>query len=98
MKKSSARRVYSQSHDPKIGIIPADVTDDADDEGGISESSDVCRQTTDPMSHTPVSQKCYASYLTVSSTISMVDPVMYKNGVWHWLACEDQVYREAKGK
>ena len=39
-----------------IGTIPADVTDDVDDGGGISESSDVCRQTTDPMSHTPVSR------------------------------------------
>ena len=63
-----------QSHDPKIGTIPAGVTDDVDDEGGISEPSDVCRQTTDPMSHTPVSRKCYASLQRVSSTNSMVDP------------------------
>ena len=58
-----------------IGTIPADVTDDVDDEGGISESSDVCRQTTDPMSHTPVSRKCYAFSQQVSSTNSMVDPI-----------------------
>lgn len=40
-----------------IGTIPAGVTDDVGDEGGISESSDVCCQTTDPMSHTPVSDE-----------------------------------------
>jgi hypothetical protein len=50
------RLVYIQSHDPQvIGTIPAGVTDDVDDGGGISEPSDVCCQTTDPLSHTPVS-------------------------------------------
>ena len=76
---SSARRVYIQSHDLTIGTIPAGVTDDVDDGGGISESSDVCRQTTDPMSHTPVSRKCYASRRRVSSTNSMVDPSARSN-------------------
>lgn len=58
-----------------IGTIPAGVTDDVGDEGGISESSDVCCQTTDPMSHTPVSQKYYASNWRASSTNPMVDPL-----------------------
>lgn len=57
-----------------IGTIPVGVTDDVGDEGGISESSDVCCQTTDPMSHTPVSKKCYASNCRASSTNPMVDP------------------------
>ena len=49
------RLVYIQSHDHVvIGTIPVGATDDVDDEGGISESSDVCCQTADPASHTPV--------------------------------------------
>jgi len=64
-----------QSHDLTIGTIPAGVTDDVDDGGGISEPSDICRQTTDPMSHAPASRKCYASCQRVSSTNSMVDPI-----------------------
>jgi len=48
-----------------IGTIAVGITDDVVDVvdgGGISEPSDVCCQTTDPMSHPPFSKKCYASY------------------------------------
>ena len=47
------------------------------DGSGISESSDVCYQTTDPMSHTLVSRKCYAFNWRPSSTNPMVDPEIY---------------------
>jgi hypothetical protein len=57
-----------------IGTIPVGITDDVVDGGGISEPSDVCDQTTDPMSHTPVSKKSYTPRQRLSATNSMVDP------------------------
>ena len=51
--------------------------DDVGDGSGISESSDVCYQTTDPMSHTLVSRKCYAFNWRPSSTNPMVDPFLF---------------------
>ena len=57
-----------------IGTIPAGVSDDVGDEGDISVSSSVNITTTDPLSHPPVSKKCYAPQQRASSTNLMVDP------------------------
>jgi len=50
------------------GTIPAGVLDDVDDGGGNSESSKSGCPDTNPTSHTPVSELCYASHRRASST------------------------------
>ncbi len=62
-------RLLSEPRSLQIGTIPAGVLDDADDRGGISDSSKTCRQARRP--HEP--HPCQGNMLRFSLTI-----VIYK--------------------